>query len=315
MRSTNTLDLFRVIAIFMVITVHLGQYIFPHGAIMYDICHIGLYGVPVFFALSGYLVSKSLCRSSSIADFYSRRVLRLLPAYYVCLLATCLLVPMPIDELGLGWIRYFTFTNLFLPSSHTEWVNINGYWCMPVFMWFYLVIPLILRFCGSFIKIISLTVVCSLIAIIYCHYNSDITFNASILIMSFPCFLWGTTSAFVKGDKLLLSGILFVMLIISLLFSLTSYIPWAIVTSLLIIWCNKTIKGSITSQVVRYLSNISFNLYLVHMLVLRIMVDLHLDTKVFVLFFLVISFVLATMLYYCIDKNVVRIQNKRANSL
>lgn len=51
---------------------------------------LGSYGVQVFFVLSGILVTQSLMRSTSILDFATARVLRILPGLVVCVLAVAL---------------------------------------------------------------------------------------------------------------------------------------------------------------------------------------------------------------------------------
>ena len=61
-------------------------------------CHSGYIGVDVFFVISGYLVSQLILRDLdrgqfSLANFFARRIRRLLP----CLLAVCLVTA------GLGW--------------------------------------------------------------------------------------------------------------------------------------------------------------------------------------------------------------------
>src|SRR5476651_2285655 len=42
-------------------------------------------GVPIFFVISGFLISKSYERSSSIRDYYRNRCLRIFPALWGCL--------------------------------------------------------------------------------------------------------------------------------------------------------------------------------------------------------------------------------------
>lgn len=145
-RQTNTLDLYRVIAIIMVMTVHCGQYIFPKGTLAYSVTHIGLYGIPIFFALSGYLAMQSAKRGIPAKKYYINRMIRIIPAYYVCLVVTSIIVNMPTDTIGLRWLRYFLFINLFVPSSEPNWMNINGYWCMPVFISFYVLVPLLYKY-------------------------------------------------------------------------------------------------------------------------------------------------------------------------
>src|ERR1700761_1806001 len=74
----------RGIAILLVIAFHAGVSSFAGGFV----------GVDVFFVLSGYLITGLLAREAlttgdvDLATFYARRARRLLPAFFVVLLAT-----------------------------------------------------------------------------------------------------------------------------------------------------------------------------------------------------------------------------------
>src|SRR5436190_9414476 len=69
-------------------------------------------GVDQFFVLSGYLITRNLLGlrrdarpRRAMAVFYYRRALRIIPPYYVALLAIFLLEPVPMSEAP--W--YFAF--------------------------------------------------------------------------------------------------------------------------------------------------------------------------------------------------------------
>ena len=53
---------------------------------------LGTLGVRFFFTLSGFLITGILLRGQSIGRFYTRRALRIFPAYYACLLVVVLAV-------------------------------------------------------------------------------------------------------------------------------------------------------------------------------------------------------------------------------
>ena len=71
----------------------------------------GFAGVDIFFVISGYVVSKSLARQSPsaffrfAADFYARRILRIVPALLVCLTVSALAVTLFIPA---SWLSYTT---------------------------------------------------------------------------------------------------------------------------------------------------------------------------------------------------------------
>lgn len=96
------IDSLRAFAVLAVVAYHVNEAWLPGGFV----------GVDVFFVISGYVVSSALMRSSSTAfggftlQFYSRRILRILPALLVCMVVTTL------------------FTVLFIPNS---WLSQSNY--------------------------------------------------------------------------------------------------------------------------------------------------------------------------------------------
>jgi Acyltransferase family len=75
-RYNPALDGLRAVAVIFVVAFHISHPIFPGGKV----------GVDIFFVLSGYLITSILLKESSetggisLANFYTRRALRLLPA-------------------------------------------------------------------------------------------------------------------------------------------------------------------------------------------------------------------------------------------
>ncbi|SBS25821.1 Acyltransferase family protein [Marinomonas aquimarina] len=77
---------------------------------------MGEFCVMVFFAISGFLIYRSMCRSSSLNSYIIARALRLLPALLVVLVLTAFIVGPLATELSLG--QYF---------SHPEtWSYLNN---------------------------------------------------------------------------------------------------------------------------------------------------------------------------------------------
>ncbi len=100
---TREIDLFRAIAILMVLAFHyLARWTPPRGAInLYPygsafagnaIVNHGHLGVDFFFMISGFVIALTLESCLSPVDFASRRVARLLPAMIICSLLTLVFV-------------------------------------------------------------------------------------------------------------------------------------------------------------------------------------------------------------------------------
>lgn len=96
-------------------------------------------GLEIFFALSGFLVGKSLIsivtidqRGSAFKRFYINRMLRILPLYYLVLLVTGFTSGNDIPLSNFLFLQNFRDADLgFFPPS----------WSLPVEVWFYILIP------------------------------------------------------------------------------------------------------------------------------------------------------------------------------
>jgi peptidoglycan/LPS O-acetylase OafA/YrhL len=139
-----SLDGMRAAAFFIVFASHAGglDTVIPGG-----------FGVTVFFFLSGYLIT-TLMRveaattgSVNLRDFYLRRALRILPPFYVVLVAATLLARSHVIE---GDLQPFAVASQFLHVSN-YWIAGHGgggvasgtgvYWSLAVEEHFYLLFP------------------------------------------------------------------------------------------------------------------------------------------------------------------------------
>ncbi len=114
----------------------------------------GYLGVPIFFMLSGYLITSRLWASrepvsvSTYRSFVVRRIQRLAPAHAaVVLLATptAILVGMPTRDALLGGLASLTQTMTFyLPLAAPVSGPLDVTWTLSVEWWFYLLWPILL---------------------------------------------------------------------------------------------------------------------------------------------------------------------------
>jgi peptidoglycan/LPS O-acetylase OafA/YrhL len=140
------LDGIRAIAVLIVLIAHLGfEHIIPGG-----------FGVTVFFFISGFLITRLLLAETgttgriALKDFYIRRFLRLLPALYVMLAVTAVVMIVMGDMPGLwesvGAVTYTT--NLVAISKYltgAEWLAPwDHLWSLAVEEHFYLLFPLLI---------------------------------------------------------------------------------------------------------------------------------------------------------------------------
>ncbi|MEO6496773.1 MAG: acyltransferase family protein [Solirubrobacteraceae bacterium] len=102
-------------------------------------------GVTLFFLLSGFLLYRPFVAARlegrppiAIADYTRRRVLRIIPAYWVALLVLALVVGLPAFWDG-PWWRSFSFTQIYWPESTVQ--GIFPTWTLCIEISFYLVLP------------------------------------------------------------------------------------------------------------------------------------------------------------------------------
>jgi peptidoglycan/LPS O-acetylase OafA/YrhL len=132
----------------------------------------GWMGVDLFFVLSGFLITQHLLRSAGSQSFsqtfsryFKKRMLRIVPAYYVVLIAVSAgllpLYPLPDDGLGQEFIL-----NLLFLQDYSGSKIVVAFWSLGVEEKFYLLAPmlvlLLLRIRGAGRRVLCL---CILIAI------------------------------------------------------------------------------------------------------------------------------------------------------
>jgi peptidoglycan/LPS O-acetylase OafA/YrhL len=159
------LDGLRAVAILLVMAYHLWDYrgVSAIGQAMNRVAREGWIGVDVFFALSGFLITRILLRSraspSYYASFYIRRSLRIFPLYYAVLalltvgglVASALGIrigELPPEQLGRIWLNYLYLSNFALAFLGSNAIPIDISWSLAVEEQFYLVYPFIVRKLG-----------------------------------------------------------------------------------------------------------------------------------------------------------------------
>jgi peptidoglycan/LPS O-acetylase OafA/YrhL len=145
------LDTLRTIAVALVLISHwLIENEFLHKM------NLGIFGVTLFFVLSGFLISQILLKSRSIAEkkdqnmfhsvkqFYIRRFLRIFPIYYITLI---ILYRYNIESIRDIFIWYITYTqNIFIFLTNDWHGLLSHLWTLAVEEQFYLVWPFVILF-------------------------------------------------------------------------------------------------------------------------------------------------------------------------
>lgn len=140
------LDVIRGLAALAVVVTHIFELGIPNfRKVIGATCNLGLFGVLLFFIVSGTVISASIERSSSLKVFWLQRFWRLFPAYWVSLIASAvlfLLVPAELSYPIYGHIKdqfwqsfgaNLTMLQGFLGFDHF----IPAYWTLGYEMLFY----------------------------------------------------------------------------------------------------------------------------------------------------------------------------------
>lgn len=156
---TSGLDVCRSIAILLVLSGHLLAHSQPNP-LLRQAGFLGLFGVDLFYCLSGFLIGRILLAesqswhrepASGLLGFWFRRWMRTLPLYYFYLAVLLHLNWTRVNSLGAQLPYLFFCQNLAAPMPVYYGPSV---WPMPIFYglswslaveeWFYLLFPLVL---------------------------------------------------------------------------------------------------------------------------------------------------------------------------
>jgi peptidoglycan/LPS O-acetylase OafA/YrhL len=145
------IDALRGYAVLLVITCHTGG-MFPELPYpLKKLTNFGWHGVQLFFLLSCVTLllswrSDEAKNRASVTDFWTRRLFRIAPMYYLAALLY-FLVETPPSGFDLGQLLIsFTFINAwhptFIPTVPDRWMVVPGGWSIGVEVTFYFMFPL-----------------------------------------------------------------------------------------------------------------------------------------------------------------------------
>jgi peptidoglycan/LPS O-acetylase OafA/YrhL len=159
----------------------------------------GHIGVNVFFVISGFLITKLLLIEEekhgivSLHNFYTRRVLRIFPAYYFMLLVCFILQLAGLLHITMdSWLTNLTFTKQFIYSK--DWET-RCLWSISVEEVFYLFWPFIFSHLKQYRIKIAVTIVVVIVLL-------------RIVLLKFPTPGMNQLTIFYRGDALMIGCLL-----------------------------------------------------------------------------------------------------------
>lgn len=281
------IDGLRAIAVLSVIIFHMG---FLPG---------GYLGVDIFFAISGYLITKIVYNEAledrfSIVNFYMRRTRRIIPlvlftTFIALVTGIFVMLPDDLENLSQSVIATNLFANniLLLKTSGDYWDIFNDYkplmhtWSLGVEEQFYLVYPLIfLLFTGKrkkWILPLLITLTCISLFLFLTATNTSARFYL-IQYRFFELALGGLGAIFFRDrviDNRYKAGFLFIILAVFLFVVYLPPVPkllLVVVSSVGLLLPGNTSDGFINAflenKYMVWIGKISFSLYMWHQIVL-----------------------------------------------
>ncbi|MFZ1324637.1 MAG: acyltransferase, partial [Candidatus Contendobacter sp.] len=142
---SNNFDLLRLLAATQVLVVHGIDHLYPDWIFLKYVLSF-FPGVPIFFVISGFLISASYERNPNLWQYAQNRILRIFPALWVCLTVSIFFamvvgrVHFPIDK-TIPWLiaqaTFFQFYNPDFLRSFGVGVLNGSLWTITIELQFY----------------------------------------------------------------------------------------------------------------------------------------------------------------------------------
>ena len=324
----HSLDLLRGISGYGVAICH--YHAFVHQSTFFE--YFSFLFVEFFFILSGFVLYPQLIEvlnnKKNLIIFYKRRWLRTVPLFVFCLF----LISISFGELfSLNFFKYLFFVQDFFPNFLTN----NYYpvvWSLAIEEFFYLIFPVLLIFLG---KKNLLKKILAFLTVIY--------FFKIILIGSFDSNFY-RTGTFFRFDAIMIGFLLRffltkidnnkTLLLLSLIFSLLVYYYFedfivkenendlakflfvfgiqiiSVITLLTFINFEKLISSQKLKSFYSLISKQTYSVYLFHLILIHIMIKGEFTGNFSTLIFILMLFVISSILYYFLELPFLRIRPK-----
>jgi peptidoglycan/LPS O-acetylase OafA/YrhL len=273
---------------------HLGLRL-PYHEVTFEILK-AFPGVPIFFVISGFLISASYHRSKSLTDFFKNRVLRIFPALWLCFGLSVLMVyfsgyfataNVSLSGFGIWAVSQLTIIQFYNPAfmrGFGEGVINGSLWTIPVEMQFYVLTPLIFmlyRMRQSLFWTAALMFILANFVLsfgIITDLGGDnirklfsVTFIPWIymFMLGFLLYInWNSIERFIKGRFLVWMVIYTGCVVLNLFFNIGIQgnkiaLPWVVLIAVLVLSAAFT-KPHLSDRILRK-NDISYGMYIYHM--------------------------------------------------
>ena len=340
----NPFDLIRLLAAFQVAILHMNGHlkIVSPGSLWHGFldCIRPFPGVPIFFTISGFLIFASYSNNQSLKKYFKNRYLRIYPLIYIITIITAILLiafagnVIPFKSLGVWLFGQLTIFQYYTPDA-LRYFGVgtpNGaLWTIPVELEFYLLVPLLYflkKKLGNWI-LITLAA-CSFLIFTYIPHSSlpvvyKKLFEVSIfyyllhfMVGVFLYLYFNKIKKYLQNKGLIwLGGYILFYLIFDKHFGLYNdlYSPnlLGVVADIILgitILSLAYTKPNLSLRILKG-NDYSYGVYVIHMVVANVMVELSLTKSFwFLIAGLITVFIMAFLSWKFVEKPALALKNK-----
>lgn len=291
MKRLEYIDALRGWAIIGVVASHSHQMFGNLSQLVKIVASNGAMGVRLFFIISALTIfitvdKKKQDTKELTSNFFIKRFLRIAPMYYLAIIYYIISNWFFLQKIDYEGI----FSNLFFvhglfPKTINSFVP--GGWSITVEMFFYCLIPLIIRKINNLNNAVSFFIITCILRYIGIYITKrllgDDGINGEFLYLFFPnqlpVFAIGIILYYliIKKESINISPVnlisLVILMIISLMFKyynllLQEHLLFAYTFAVLIIFMSKKKIVLLDNKLIRFIGKISFSVYIIHFIVL-----------------------------------------------
>jgi peptidoglycan/LPS O-acetylase OafA/YrhL len=311
------LDYLRAISIFIVLLSH-----WIHDCKVEELAILdnrGVYGVNLFFVISGFLITRNLLFSikkhsfgKTLKNFFIKRFLRLIPVYYLLLL-TLFLLQYFLDFWVVNDYKDYLWFVFYIPNFYIyfygwNYPSINQAWSLGVEEQFYLIWPFIVYYFRKHLMLVFVILILSGFVFTFYFYP-----KAHLIPIGNFVYLAGGALLSLIEQKIDLKKSLLIALFSVLLLLFTDFgniissIFWAcFYISLINAFCYKFSDGFekfFSNSKILYIGKISYGIYLYHRFLphftnaILLKYNINIDNRIVFISLFFIVFVIAHLSY------------------
>ena len=328
----NNFDLLRLLAATQVILDHSVEHLHLWGGSPLAVKILNFFpGVPIFFVISGFLISASYERNNNLKDYFRNRILRIFPGLWVCVFFSVIIISLTgvsfLNRQAIAWLPSQLAGIIYTPKflSNYGFGSYNGsLWTIPVELQFYICLPIVYRLVPKN-KINHLLFILLVVFVVFnCLYYSiqDNFMVAKLFRYSFvPHFYLFLIGVIFQRLQLYKSPIIYnkalywligYMAVCLILSGHINHIIFNLIYSVLLAFCVLSLAYTLpaTAKKILRTNDISYGIYIYHGLIITVIVQEKLTGNVPVFVIIIMSYILAYLSWIFVEKPFLQMKRK-----